>query len=111
MLGSYVCEYAENGTKKAEMKDLIPYITDGKFFFVCLAAPVKAGNLSRGFEFSLSNVEQHIKGKYNGSRTDSIQNQRIVAGYAEKGKITITDVFIDDKQFEQWSKTVKIKAL
>jgi hypothetical protein len=109
-VGPYICEFAANGTENKEMKDFIPYIFDGKLYFFCRATPAKSGNLRPGFEFYLANDVKSIKGKYQGNKTDYISSEMNfipIAGYAEKGKITVTQVFLDEQSLEQWSKTIK----
>jgi len=111
VVGLYdVCEFAENGTKNEEMKEFEPYINNGKIYFVSLGLPASTGKLRPGFEFMLSDTYK-ITGVYKGSQTDSVDSTAVVAvaGFAEPGRITITNVFtdIDGEEYNKWAASVK----
>jgi hypothetical protein len=110
LAGSYACSFAETDINNEALKPISPYIQKGKLYFIFPAAPVKSGSLKPGFEFSLTNDEKRIKGKYQGKNTDTIKENTalVVAGYAEKGNIVITHVFFDEVTLENWMKTIKI---
>ena len=113
--GPSVSEFAENGTELEEMKYLEPYIQNGKLYFICIALPVNSGNLKPGFEFILSDTHK-TKGIYGGSQTNFIPSKSSpyytkdlwVAGFAETGIITVTDVFLNEQALKKWLVTVKL---
>ena len=108
-IGAYACEFAENGAKDPEIKELEPFIKNGRLYFLGVGQPISKGNLKTGFEFLLS--ESHkIHGIYNGKQTDAINSTEWfgVAGYAEKGKVVITHFFFDEAAIDTWSKNVKL---
>jgi hypothetical protein len=107
-LGPYVCGFAENNLAYEYMKELEPFIKNRRLYFLCAGIPVNSGNLKPGVEFALSEAHS-VLAKYQGTRTDFVNSDHalLVAGFAEIGKITVTDVFLDEKALEQWAATVK----
>jgi hypothetical protein len=106
MSGFAACEYAEKGFAADENIEL--YLQNNRFYFITLGYPTKAGNLKQGFEFQLSKSHK-TTGKYSGKQTDSVNDTVIVLGFAEVGKIIITDVFSGDDTYEEWVKNNNIK--
>jgi hypothetical protein len=107
--GSDICEFAENGTIGERVS---PFVHDGKLYFVCRATPANNGRLGKGFEFILSERHKTL-GKYRGKQKVAMTSeiQAFVVGFAEAGKITITDVFINDDETLEWMKNAKFAAL
>jgi hypothetical protein len=107
--GGFVCEFAENGTRNEEMEDYEPFVQNGKLYFIAIAQPKSNGKLRDGFEFILSE-DYRTSGVYKGRQTNQVNSADtvFVAGFAEKGKITITNIFPDDESLEKWADTVKL---
>jgi hypothetical protein len=109
VIGPYICAYAEKGIFE-EIKSLEPYLKNKKIYFITYGYPLNVGNLQKGFEFQLA-AEYEITGKYSGKQTDAVEGKVIVAGFAEVGKITITNVFFDEDSLEKWVTTNNIKTV
>jgi hypothetical protein len=114
--GAYITEFAANGSNKDAITELEPYIQKGKVYFLCPALPISTGNIKQGFEFTLDLKSGNfissprVRGIYRGSQNTTITANQpcIAAGYAERGKITITHFFPDRNAAEEWAKTVKL---
>jgi hypothetical protein len=107
--GVYACEFAENGVADEAMKAVEPFVKNGRLYFLSAGLPVTSGNLRPAFKFILSDNHK-IQGEYNGRQTDYVNSTDAVAvaGFAEKGKIIITNVFLDAESLEKWADTVKL---
>jgi hypothetical protein len=109
LYGESICEFAENGTIDEKVSS---FVQDGKLYFLSLAIPAGGGNLGKDFEFILSEKHETL-GKYKGKQKDTVEPETFVfaAGFAEAGKITITDVFFDDETLKTWSTNVKLATI
>jgi hypothetical protein len=107
LLGDYVCEYATNSVSD-DLKPFEPFIINGRMYFVCWGMAVTEGNLKTGSEINISD-NYKITGIYQGGQKDYVNSTEffIVSGFAESGKITITNVFLDEQSFGKWAETVK----
>jgi hypothetical protein len=113
LLGPYICEFAANGPRQELIAEIQPYVQNGRVYFLCWGFPISSGSLRPGFEFNLDREEQffnnpRIKAVYRGTQNDICNIELcFVAGYAERGMIIITQVFFDDKVYEEWVKSVR----
>jgi hypothetical protein len=107
-LGDYICEYATNGAKDEDIKSLESFITNGRMYFVCKGMAVTDGYLKTGSKIIISE-NYKITGIYQGIQKDHVNSTDIfvVSGFAEPGKITITNIFLDDQSYGKWADTVK----
>jgi hypothetical protein len=88
----------------------MPYVKNGKLYFISFALTSQAGPLKHGFEFDLSDrYNPKILGKYIGDKTDyvNLEVPVFVAGFAESKKINITHIFFDLVSANKWAETVK----
>jgi hypothetical protein len=111
--GVIACEFAENGlngllSDDDIFKEFEPYIQNGRFYFIGMGGPVESGPLNNGFKLFLSEIHNTF-GVYQGSQKDTVDGDVwVVVGYAEHGKVSITNVFpLESESFEAWTKTVK----
>jgi hypothetical protein len=109
IMGYFPSEFAENGTTTIEMQFFEPYVQNDRLYFICFGSPVKSGNLKPGFEFRLSE-DHEIVSVYQGRQTEYVNSADFVitAGFAQKGAITITNVFFDEEAMEAWAETVTL---
>jgi hypothetical protein len=108
LAGPFICEFAENGINE-NTRELEPFVQNGRVYFLCAGIPANSGNLRRGFEFILSDTRK-TKGVYQGDQKNFIDSNVAVAvaGFAEAGKITVTNVFPDNDSVEKWVANVKL---
>jgi hypothetical protein len=105
----YIYEFADTGST---VKNIMSFVKSGRLYFTNLALPAQEGYLYSGFEFILSySYITFVKAKYAGDKKDYVNNLVAVSGFAELGKITITDVFLDEQSFEKWAETAKQQEL
>ncbi|MDR1909486.1 MAG: hypothetical protein LBQ35_06190 [Spirochaetaceae bacterium] len=110
LVGPYVCEFAENGMENEEMKELEPFIRNGRLYFLSPALPAEDGNLRPGVQFILS-PEHTVFGVYQGRQTEYVSSDTghlFVAGFAEAGRIIVTHVFPDNESLENWVQTARL---
>ena len=115
--GPYICEFAVNGPRRELIREVEPFLQNGRLYFFDFAFPVSSGNLRPGFEFNLDHEDEFIekprilavyRGQARGSLPSDIPNGIPVAGYAERGSITITHVFFTWEEAENWGYTVQL---
>jgi len=114
-VGASICEFAVDGSRKNMIEKIEPYIQNGRVYFFCGALTISSGNLRPGFEFNLDLEKEaiqkpRIKGIYQGSQKDAFNTKDgvIVAGYAERGTIIVTNAFLESKKAESWAKNKKL---
>ena len=114
-VGQYVCEFAINGLTDS-IQDIKPLIHNGRLYFLTPALAISTGNLRPGFEFNLDfdNIDKpRIKAIYRGQARDPVPSKTnkeeniMIAGYAERGSIIVTNVFFDEQKLEEWATTVR----
>ena len=113
--GPYIVEFAINGPRKDLIKELEPFIQNGRIYFYEIAIPISTGNLRPGFEFNLDYEDEYlvnprIKAIYRGQARDTLPDDwgaYPVAGYAERGAIVITHVFYSGDEEEAWLSTIR----
>jgi hypothetical protein len=115
-LARNICEFAVNGRRKNLIREIRPYVHDGRVYFFLLAMPQNRGILRPGFQFSLDLEEQYIfrpriLAVYNGPPGDFISNDVVfvpVAGFAESGFIVITHVFFEFAEIYSFKAAVRL---
>ena len=117
LIGSYICEFALNGSRQELIKQIEPYIQNGRVYFTGLAIPLNTGSLRPGFEFNLDLERDYIenpriKAIYRGEQKNTVPSEAsrgvLTAGYAEHNLIIITHVFFDREEANKWASTVQL---
>jgi hypothetical protein len=115
-LGADITEFAANGQRRDLIAEAQSYIQNGRIYLSCLAFQKSTGNLRNGFEFTVDTNDDgwvtnpRVRAVYRGSQQNVVSRNEdgyFVAGYAERGTITITHFFPDDHSAEEWEKTIQ----
>jgi hypothetical protein len=108
----YLCEFAETGYT---IKEVMPYVKNGRLYFTSSAFPPENGHIRTGTNLIISDTDKSaISGVYIGSGTYSVDPgiPVLIAGIAESNKITITHIFTDWEtgwnSFSKWAETINI---
>ena len=112
-LSNCFAEFAVNGPDKDSIKYIEPYVKNGRVYFYTTAFPLSSGNLTPGFEFNLdvqNRDNPRIKAVYRGNQNDEIpasykSRDMVVIGYAERGSIIVTRVFLKFSEAQEWEKS------
>jgi len=113
IIGPYISEFAINSPNKELIQELEPYIRNGRLYFCGIGLPLSTGNLKPDFEFNLDFYENtpRIKALYRGSSrkmiTEEAKSGILVAGYAERGSIIITQAFFSEEEASKWAQTIR----
>ena len=113
-VGPMVVEYAIDGDEET-VRLLEPFAANGILHFVGRALPVSRGTFGHVFEFDLDFLEDEprILAQFHGIlgghfTADHFVYGILVAGFAQRGRITITRVFFTDEAADRWLDTVRL---
>ena len=120
--GLFAVGWALNDLDREVIEFVERFVQNGRFYFVGAALPVSSGNLMPGFQFNLdwyNRSNPRMLAVYQGpsrgpvpsgllaiepiSRISVRNNGIFVAGYAVRGSITITHVFMTDEDNDFFS--------
>ena len=102
--GPNICEFAVDGPRRELIREVEPFVQNGRLYFACAALPISNGNLRSGFEFNLDweqdalRIKALYQGQPRGSLPPEVAIEVNVAGYAERGSIIITHVFFTKEE-------------